>query len=305
MSEEIKKPSIDSQDEIDVIALFNEVKKSRNLIIYIVSFFALASIMYSLILPKIWISESLLSSIEGSGKSSNAGMSSLGGLASMAGVSMQSSGKASKADIAIATLESRDFLKHLLTFDGVLENLTAFSSFDSEKSISNFDSSKYNAELNKWIVNPPSYLKAFKEYSLSTSVRVSKNSGLIAISVYHGSPVFAKTFLDLIIRELNSLMRERDLIESEAKLDYLYSQLGTSQMVDVNVAIGQLIEGQLKTQMLAKVRKNYSLQPIDSPYQPEERSSPVRTRIVFMGILLGFFVALLVIISRYYFIRKS
>jgi LPS O-antigen subunit length determinant protein (WzzB/FepE family) len=120
------------------------------------------------------------------------------------------------------------------------------------------------------------------------------------MAIKHGSPVFAKDFLELIIQEVNNLSRTRDLNESKEALVYLYDQLDSVQQSDVQLAVTQLIETQLKKQMMANVKRNYILQPIDSPFIPELRSSPQRTKIVISWTLLGLILSIMFVIGRHY-----
>jgi LPS O-antigen subunit length determinant protein (WzzB/FepE family) len=72
------------------------------------------------------------------------------------------------------------------------------------------------------------------------------------------------------------------------------------QQSDVQLAVTQLIETQLKKQMMANVKRNYILQPIDSPFIPELRSSPQRTKIVISWTLLGLILSIMFVIGRHY-----
>jgi LPS O-antigen subunit length determinant protein (WzzB/FepE family) len=73
-----------------------------------------------------------------------------------------------------------------------------------------------------------------------------------------------------------------------------YTQVG------IQASIGQLIESQLKTKMLANVRENYLLDPIDSPMLPDMKSKPYRAKIVVIGTLIGFVISLLITIILSY-----
>jgi LPS O-antigen subunit length determinant protein (WzzB/FepE family) len=132
------------------------------------------------------------------------------------------------------------------------------------------------------------------------SIEVDKLEGYVTMAIKHGSPVFAKDFLELIIQEVNNLSRTRDLNESKEALVYLYDQLDSVQQSDVQLAVTQLIETQLKKQMMANVKRNYILQPIDSPFIPELRSSPQRTKIVISWTLLGLILSIMFVIGRHY-----
>jgi LPS O-antigen subunit length determinant protein (WzzB/FepE family) len=118
--------------------------------------------------------------------------------------------------------------------------------------------------------------------------------------VKHRSPKFAKSFLDLVLREINSLSRVKDQKEASAAIDYLNTLLVDTLEKDMRNMLTGMIQSQVKTQMLSEIKDNYVLEPIDTPYLPLERTSPQRTRLVLLGTLLGFIIALLISIFRYY-----
>ena len=150
----------------------------------------------------------------------------------------------------------------------------------------------------------PSNLEVYEAYRETLSASIDKKTGFISISATHISPQFAYDFLSLVIQEVNSLSRVRDLEESEEALKFLKIQLSETQNVDIGRSINQLIESQLKTQMLANVRPDYLLQILDQPYIPILKSSPQRSLICIFGTLLGFFLGMVIVLSKYFFYEK-
>ena len=104
----------------------------------------------------------------------------------------------------------------------------------------------------------------------------------------------------LIIDEVNSLARQKDIQEAADAMVYLEKEMEDYTQVGIQASIGQLIESQLKTKMLANVRENYLLDPIDSPMLPDMKSKPYRTKIVIIGTLIGFVLSLLITIIMSY-----
>ena len=56
----------------------------------------------------------------------------------------------------------------------------------------------------------------------------------------------------------------------------------------------------MKKKMLARVKTNYLLEPLDLPYVPEQRTSPRRTFIVLVGTTIGFVLGILINLLSYY-----
>ncbi len=285
-------------DEIDLREVSYTLISNKLTIFFIVSTFAIGSIFYSLIVDEQWTSSSLLTASSPSGIPS--GGSNVSGLASLAGVNISSKNSSPPASKAVATIQSRDFLNHLLTFDGVLENLMAFEYYDPNSRTSIFSPDIYDAKNNKWLSEKPTPYQTYIVYQSLLNISIDKLTQFIRINVNHGSPIFAKEFLDLIINEVNNLSRQRDLSESEKSLSYLYDQLGKVSQSDVQIAVSQLIESQLKKQMMASVKSSYILQAIDSPFIPDLRSYPQRTKIVISWTILGIILSIMFVLIRNY-----
>ena len=108
--------------------------------------FAAGSVIYALNTPDKFTSTALLQ-VQSGTKSSNNNLSQLGGIASLAGISI-SSGNSNKSYYAVETLKSRDFLKHINSFEEVSPNLIAAVGYDFSKNQTVFDDSQYDAKIN-------------------------------------------------------------------------------------------------------------------------------------------------------------
>ena len=293
-------------DEFDFLEFLQFIWSDRLLIVGLSSFFAFSSIIYALFLPNIYSSEALLTTVDDA--DAGGGISSLvsryGGLASAAGVSLPSAG-AGKADLVIATIRSRDFFKHLISFEFVLPGLMASRSYNASSQEIVFDSQLYDADKKTWIANPPSYLEAYKVYLKSLDVGQDKRTSFIFLEFHHLSPQFSYQFIDLMVSEVNNKIRARHLKESTIALDYLKNELNTTLQREVQQSISQLIEAQLKIQMLTNVRKDYVVRAIDPGFLPEEKSAPKKTRLVMLATIIGVILSIFAsIIRQTYFYKK-
>ena len=308
--QENKMNEFDSNDEINFIEIASAIWREKFFIGVIVCICAASSVIYSLTLPNIYTSSSLLMQAEEQGSSSPMS-SQVGGFAAMAGIEIGNAGGQDKSTLAIAMLESRDFLQHLLTFDGIAEGLLAAESYDPNTKKLEFNSNDFDEETKTWVRQPgiyqtviPTSLEVYDVYRDVLSASVDKKTGFVSISSSHISPIFARDFLSLVIREVNYLSRMRDLEESKEALSFLEIQLSKTQNVDISRAINQLIESQLKTQMLANVRPDYLLQILDQPYVPILKSSPQRSLICIFVTFLGFVLSIVIALGKYFFYEK-
>ena len=295
-------------DEIDLRELFNVIWEGKKLIILITSVVAICSIVYSLMLPNYYSSESVLISRD----SQNSGsLSQYSGLASLAGVSLPSSGATPVSEV-MEIIRSREFVKHLITFENVLPSIMAAKSYDAASQELYFDPEIYDAKNKKWIRETienkgtkPSYLQAHKAYLAMLSISQDKKTGLISIKIEHISPIFAKDFLALVIKEANALNREIDIDSSSKALSYLKIELSQTSLVEIKKSINQLIEAQLETRMMASIYDEYSLISLEPPFIPEEKSRPGRSFMVILSTMLGGILSVIIVLIRHYSLGKE
>lgn len=293
-----------NDDEINFKEILFVLWNSKIFIALCIFSFAVGSVYYSLSIPNKFTSISLLQANDESVSSSQSS-SGLNVLGSLAGVNLSGSGS-TKSSRAIATLESRDFLRHILKISNTLPNLTAVEKYNKQTKKIEFNNKVYDDENKIWIdaLKKPSFEKAYKAYRNILEINITK-SGFIEVSITHHSPQFAKDFLVLIINELNSLSRIRDLSESKASLEYLNNQLLETKQTDIRYSINELVKSELRQQMLANVQLDYLLKPLDSAFIPELKSSPNRPQICINGTLLGFLIGILVSLIWHYGFRRN
>ena len=285
-------------DEIDLRELFNVLWTAKKLIILITAIFAFGSVIYSLSLNDYYKSGSIFLARSASG---NQGLSQYSGLAAMAGITLPSSSGEDKAAQMIELIKSRKFVKHLMTFENILPSILAAKSYNNSTQELLFNQRLYESETKTWKNNEiPSYLKAHSAYLNMLSIAQDKKTGFIYINIEHISPVFAKDFLELIIRESNELIRKKDMEESKQGLEYLTSELTKTPFVAIKESINSLIEVQLETQMMAQINQDYILTEIEPPFIPEQKSKPSRTFICVAGTILGGILSVLIVLIRHY-----
>ena len=297
------------EDAIDLTQLMFLVLRSKFTIIIITILFSVSSVFLAIYTPDRYQSSALLQVHSSSQGSMGSSMSSqLGGIAALAGISVNS-GDSDKSYYTIETVNSREFLKHLLTFNGVKENLFASISYDKTNGNTVFDKKIFNNK--KWVRVPfdgkksePSYLEVYKDYIANLSIIKSEKSGYLKISFEHHSPIFAHNFLNLIINEINEVSKQSDIKESERALEYLANQSKNIEQKNIKDSIKGLVDSQLERLMLANIRDQHLVSTIDPSFIAEENFSPSRPIIVILGTIIGFFFSLLIIFLREYLSKR-
>ena len=279
----------ESIDIIDLIALIKILWKQRIFIVSVSAISFMLAAMWSLTLDNFYKSEAIL--ITNNNQSNQSMLSQYSGFASLAGINLSSGGE-DRQEEAIEMIKSRAFLGHLLQFDLVLPSIAATESYNSKSNHIIF-SRDYDYEKRVWSENKkPSNLEAHRIYTDLISISTLKN-GFIKISVEHKSPFFAKELLGLIISEVNSLIRQKDLEQATKAIEYLNLELSKTSLVEVRESINNLIQNQLETQMMANIKENYVFMYIEPPFIPERKSRPSRVAICLLATMLGSMIAVI------------
>lgn len=297
MNEEIRN-NID--DEIDLRELLHIIWDKKLLIGAITSIAAILSVIYSLYLPNVYTSSTLLAptSQEDSISSSLGGLS---GLAGLAGVSLPT-GSISNSKIAIKRIESFEFFSKYIYPDIKLENLMAIEKWSSKDNKITYIKSIYDVESDKW-ASKPSAQKSFKEFQRILNISQDELTGLVYLSIQHKSPIIAKQWVDLIIYNINETMREIDKKDAQNSINFLNESSKTVSIQSIKEVVSKLLESQMQTLMLASSNKEYVFKTINSPIIPEEKSGPGRAIICILGTMLGFILSLLVVLLQHF--RKN
>ena len=291
------------EDEIDLRELFEVLWTNKIRIIVITGLISLSSIVISLMMTNYYTSESVLIARD---QQDSGSLSDFSGVASLVGVDL--SGDGASVFKVLEIIQSREFTKHLITFDNVLPSIMAAESYDTSSKKIIFDPEIYDEESKTWTREPsangnviPSHLEAHREYADMLSVMKDKITGLISIKIEHVSPVFAHDFLSLIIQEANNLNREIDVKTTTKALTYLKAELSQTPQVEIKKSISKLIENQLETKMMASIYDDYILIPLEPPFIPDKKSGPVRSLIVILSTLLAGIFSVMYVLIRHYF----
>jgi uncharacterized protein involved in exopolysaccharide biosynthesis len=287
--------------EVKLREILNILLKEKILIFFVTLFFTISSVIYALFLNDIYKSEATLFPKEEEKRSMG---SQISGLASLAGINVSSNKK--NLFVYIETLKSRKFHEHLISFPGVLENLIAVSSYDKTSKEIIFDKNLFDKLTGKWSLGKkPTTLEAHEFLLENLKIDREIKTGIIKISFKHESPIFAKDFLDLVLKEFHELTIEKDLTETEKSLNYLNEKFLTSKASSLKSSISQMMEEQLQRQMMIKFKEDYVFQIVDPPFIPEQKVEPLRSQIVIFSFLMGIFLSFSIVFIRFIYLKKT
>lgn len=269
-------------------------------VISLISFF-ISYVSISLLISDKYKSTSILSVTE-VGSTSSSSIGGFAGIASMAGVNIGS--ESNKANKIVETIRSKDFLDFVLNKYDLYPQLAAAKSYDVANKEIIYNEKKYNKNNNKWNLDSknksykPTLIKVHENFYIpKMNFYINKMNNFIYLEFSHPSPEFSKTFLDILIKELNYLFRIRDEEHASKYIDFLYLELEKTNEINVKDKILNLIEVKMDEMMLANVTEEYALEIIDNPYIPEEPFSP---RKLLLSVIFAIFCDLIIFIFLIY-----
>lgn len=301
-----------ADDEIDLLELFGALWQGRWWIIASGILCGAIAVGVALSLPNIYRSEALLAPSaeqQGGGLSALAGQ--FGGLASLAGISLGGEG-ADKTAIAVEVAKSRQFVSQFVRRHQLEVPLLAAKKADKLTGELVIDPSIYDEQSGKWVREPrpgfkaePSDLELVTAFNQLASIALDKKSGLATIAVEYYSPQMAKQWVDWLVADLNTTMKQRDQTDTERNIAYLKEQLEKTSVADMQTVFYKLIEEQTKTLMLTEVNPEYVFKTLDPAVVPEEKAKPKRALIVVLGGVLGGMAGVMLVLVRYALRRRQ
>lgn len=304
MLQQLQQPHA-ADDEIDLRELFAALWKGKWLIILCTIIFAAGAVYYAINQPNYYKAQVLLA--PSSGGSGGSALGSLGGLAALAGVNIGGA-KDDKIQLALAVLKSREFQTKFIKEHQLKVPLFAGLKWSEGNDELVLDPEVYDANSKEWTreVEPgkspvPTDWEAYKEFSSIIGTSQDKENGLVTVSAEFLSATMAKQWVELLVKELNKVMKQRELVDTQRNIDYLEQQLTNTTIADMQSVFYQLIEEQLKNRMLAEVQDEYVFKVVDPAVVPEEKSKPKRALICVLGTLLGGMLGVAVVLVRFIF----
>lgn len=298
-------------DEIDLKELFLALWKGKWIIILMTTLFAVGGVFYALSQPNTYKAEAILASASDSQSGGLAAMASqFGGLASLAGINLGGGGTDSKG-IALATLQSRQFLNAFIHKYDLLVPLMAGEKWDKTQDQLILNADLYDVQKKEWATDDqgkalkPSDWKAYGAFKRILSISDNKDNGLVTLSITHLSPTIAKQWVDWLVVDLNAWVKKESLDESRRNISYLEEQIERTSISDMQSVFYQLIEEQTKNLMLAQVQDEFAFKTIDPAVVPEEKAGPKRALICVLAVLLGGMLGMGIVLIRFAFTKKD
>jgi uncharacterized protein involved in exopolysaccharide biosynthesis len=218
-------------------------------------------------------------------------MGQAGGLASLVGLAGLGEGE---QNIAVPLLTSDHFLERFIVDEQLLPRL-----FET----------RWDAQRKQWR-NPekaPTIAKGIKMLQRKViGVREDRRRKLVTITVEWRERVEAAKWANELVKRVNDETRVRAIDDARRSKSYLDRELAKTTIVELQRAINRLTEAQIKTEMMASVRDDYSLRVID-PARVRDEDEFVRPRRLLLmagGFVLGVALGVLLALAWHTFQRS-
>jgi uncharacterized protein involved in exopolysaccharide biosynthesis len=265
---------------LGLLEVFEILWKSRWLLVATVAIGTLAAAVASLVVSPQYEAKILLSVVTdqssraGLGSALGSAVSQLGGASVLAGLGLSASEAKSEA---IATLQSEALTVRYIRDNNLLPVLFG---------------EQGDREHPKWFAgfrrDSPTLWKANKYFDKRVrTVETNGKTGLITMTIRWHDPGLAAQWANDLVRLTNEYMRDKAIRESERNIAYLNDQAAKSTVVELRTAIYQLMESEIKKEMVARGSEEYALKVIDPATVPEKRSFPQRTLWTLGGLAIG------------------
>jgi len=292
------------QEDLSLYGLFS-LFISNWLTLVIAGFsFAIIALLWAINQPNIYKAETLLMSAADEQSSLGGLAGNLGGLAAMAGVNLPESGS-DNSKLALELIKSQSFLGEFIEKYDLKVLIMAAKDWNMETNEIIIDENIFNTSTNKWVRKAraprqviPSIQETAEVLFQLIAVEQDPKSKFVKVSIEFYSPHIAAKWTRDLVTMLNTKIRKMDRDEATESINYLKKLANESNVNELKRVFSSLMEEQLKSSMLAEVRKDYVFKVVDPAIAPELKSKPQRAIIIIIAGFLGGIVGLIIILFR-------
>lgn len=300
-------------EEINLRELLSVLAQGKKIIIYLTSIISIIGIIYSLLLPNIYKSEALLASVDESSSLISGAVGQLGGLAGLAGINLSDEDSDSNSKKAFELMSSLDFFENYIMPNIFLPDLFAVEFWDDKKNEITYDDNIFDIDSNSWVRNfsypqklIPSAQESFEEFKDHYfDLTEDKKTGYVILSIKHQSPLIAKQWVEIIVREVNSFYRQKDKTKSEKAVTYLNNQILATGLTEIKRVTATLLQKEIQKLTLIEANSDYVFEYIYPPSIMEKKSEPKRILIIFLFFLFGSMLGIIIVLFRNYFLKEE
>lgn len=219
-------------------------------------------------------------------------VSRLGGVSALAGLSLSGSDIV-KAE-AVATLQSAALTERYIREGNLLPVLF---------------SDRWDPKLQRWDVQDPRHVptlwKGNQYFGKLRKIEQNARTGLVTLTITWRDPLVAAQWANDLVRLTNEYMQDKAIQETERNIDYLNGQAAKTDVFELRRAIFDLMEAEVKQEMMARGTVEYALKVVDPAIPPENKSYPQPVLWTAAGCALGFVLGVIAAVARHAAVRAD
>ena len=279
------------EDEIDLRELWATITKHKFKIIFFSFFVTTLTIIYSLSIPNSYKSFVLLAPQEQS-------KPSLGGLASLAGLAGVNLGgnNADAASVLQATLKDYGFNQILIEKYNFIKKISP-EAMKKDMVFAFGYSGIYDMLHGKNENNKTKDEMIYNTYKIlqkNISINSDKKSGLITISATTQDRFLSKKLVDIYLKELTSAVRNREMKDTNKKIEYYKNELANTSDITLKTQISNLIATLMQKKVLSQANEYYNVSKITDAIVPyiKDKAKPKRSLIIIVAFITSIILAI-------------
>lgn len=296
--------NLETNDDLSLYGLFS-LFISNWLTLVITGFLsAILALIWAINQPNIYEVETILMPVENKQGGLGGLAGEFGGLASLAGMNLSDGGD-KNSKLALELMESRYFIMKFIEHYDLTVPLMAVKSWDIQTDTLLINDDIYDAKANKWLRQvkapkqpKPSALETYEVFKGVLNIEQDPKTKFIKLSIEYYSPFIAQQWARNFVAMINEEIRQQDSKEADESIAYLKELIQSSYVAELKKAFTSLMEEQLKSKMLAEVRKDYVFKVVDPALAPESKSKPKRALIIIAAGFLGGIIGIIIILYR-------
>ena len=266
----------------------------------------LIAVIYAINLPNIYQSKAVLETNNFDTSEKANSMGGISGISGIGGIAIPAR-NTTKTELGIAVVRSHSFFEEIYNKYDILPQLMAAESWNPKTNVLTYDQNIYDEKNKSWVrkvTSPkqpkPTTQEAHRVFLKQMKISMRKDDALVVISYDHISSEFAREFIEIIISEVNNIFLEKEVKEGEISVQYLNEQVAKTELSELRSGLSELIQKEISAIMIAKANPDFLFTIIDAPISPERKSSPQRSLIAFLGLVIGLLTS-----SFYVLLRKA
>ncbi|MEA3415185.1 MAG: Wzz/FepE/Etk N-terminal domain-containing protein [Thermodesulfobacteriota bacterium] len=264
------------EDEINLLDMFIVLLKHKWMIFFLVFIAGVVAVIYSLMLPEIYRSESTIVPIGQEKASLSSRLSALGGFGAMVASQVGIGGAGSLEKFEIV-LKSRELTNDLV---------------EKHKLMPVIFEDSWDEKAKTWKTEePPTIQDAYKAVQGMLEIKPDKKNGVLKLGFLFPNPALAQKLLNYYVAGMSEFLRQQSLENVAIQSKALQEQLVTTADPLLRTKLAEIIAQYVEKETLAKVQKYYGFNVIDSPFIPEKKFKPKRAQICILSVIVAFFMA--------------